>query len=178
MCVCVRSICFITLCWLSISSCFCCRAWADRMESPISCWVFNSSEPGPWSQVTTWETQRGKKYIELSKCLLWKRTWWEVCCCLLEVLKWQCSRATSRGPLGIYVRIKFKCECHIMLYQDFLLLVLYIHVIYINITFTFVFLLYFLNKLEVLGRLVHLALWSRVTEEKKTKHPTERRWNM
>lgn len=55
LCVCAYC---ITLCWLSISSCFCCRAWAARIESPISCWVFSSSEPGPWSHVTTWDTAK------------------------------------------------------------------------------------------------------------------------
>lgn len=60
--------------------------------------------------------------------------------------------------------------CHIILYQDFLLLVLYIHIffyIYINITFTFIFLSYFLKKLEVLGRPVHSALWSSSVNDKK-----------
>lgn len=43
----------LTLCWLSISSCFCCRAWEALMESPIPHCVRSCSVPGPSSQFTT-----------------------------------------------------------------------------------------------------------------------------
>lgn len=54
----------LTLCWLSISSCFCCRAWDALMESPMPHCALSCSDPGPSSQFTTY---KGKDKIKITK---------------------------------------------------------------------------------------------------------------